>query len=214
MIKIISKLSWSQMKSVKYLIVNKVLPKPFTTLNRSLSSVADKARVPRNYIKKGPGLEYFLVNHAKPLESVTGNPVVKEHPYVSSEELDGRGRPVYIEVYGCQMNVNDTEIVHSILKQYNYTKTDDISRAAVVLLMTCAIREGAEGKIWLRLSQIKAINHQKKLLDCPPLTVGVIGSCPVALCFLPIISICWRPLVVSIIRLHGRTVKGPAAGER
>lgn len=83
-------------------------------------------------------------------------------------------RKVFIEVYGCQMNTNDAEIVHGILKNSpgnNYEKSDSIQDADVVLLMTCAIRENAETKIWNRLNVIRSFENMNK----KSLTVGVLG---------------------------------------
>lgn len=83
-------------------------------------------------------------------------------------------RKVFIEVYGCQMNTNDAEIVHGILKNSSeniYEKCDSLQDADVVLLMTCAIRENAEAKIWNRLNFIKSFETINK----KPLTVGVLG---------------------------------------
>ncbi len=82
---------------------------------------------------------------------------------------------VYIEVYGCQMNVNDTEIVYSILTKHNYSRTSDINSADIALLMTCAIREGAEHKIFHRLQDIGAIRRKRKKTGSSPMTVGLIG---------------------------------------
>lgn len=83
-------------------------------------------------------------------------------------------RKVFVEVYGCQMNTNDAEIVHGILKNSNeakYEKCDSLTDADVVLLMTCAIRENAESKIWNRLNFIKSFEKTNK----KRLTVGVLG---------------------------------------
>lgn len=83
-------------------------------------------------------------------------------------------RKVFIEVYGCQMNTNDAEIVHGILKECQntkYEKCDSLSEADIALLMTCAIRENAESKIWNRLNQIKSIERRSG----KSLTVGVLG---------------------------------------
>jgi len=57
-------------------------------------------------------------------------------------------RKYYIETYGCQMNVNDTEVVSGILHKAGMTYTDTLEDADLVLLNTCAIRENAENKIW------------------------------------------------------------------
>ena len=83
-------------------------------------------------------------------------------------------RKVFIEVYGCQMNKNDAEVVHGILKDFSevkYEKCNSLSEADIVLLMTCAIRENAETKIWNRLDFIRSFSRTTK----KPLTVGVLG---------------------------------------
>lgn len=83
-------------------------------------------------------------------------------------------RNVFIEVYGCQMNTNDAEIVHGILTNCpdtKYKKCNTLSEADIVLLMTCAIRENAESKIWNRLNFLKSLEKTSK----KPLTVGVLG---------------------------------------
>lgn len=75
------------------------------------------------------------------------------------------------------MNVNDTEIVWSILQNAGYLKTCNIKEADIILLMTCAIRENAETKIWNKLEHLKAmkitrINVKKKV----PLKIGILGT--------------------------------------
>ncbi|OFY66157.1 MAG: tRNA (N6-isopentenyl adenosine(37)-C2)-methylthiotransferase MiaB [Bacteroidetes bacterium RBG_13_43_22] len=77
---------------------------------------------------------------------------------------------LYIETYGCQMNVADSEVVASILSEKGFVLTDDISTASLVLINTCSIRENAEQRIWNRL---KAIRHLKK--KNKGLIVGLIG---------------------------------------
>ena len=74
------------------------------------------------------------------------------------------------------MNVNDTEIIYSILNKYNYSKTSNIDDAHVILLMTCAIRDGAEQKIWQRLHKLKAMKTDKRRKLRKNVTVGVIGE--------------------------------------
>lgn len=77
---------------------------------------------------------------------------------------------LYIETYGCQMNVSDSEVVASVLKDKGYNITEDINEADVILVNTCSIRENAEQRIWGRLDVFKQIKKKK-----PGLTVGVIG---------------------------------------
>lgn len=68
-------------------------------------------------------------------------------PYLRSLDVSGNGRKVFFDVYGCQMNFNDTEVVWSILKAQGYQKTQELKEADVILIVTCSIREGAETKV-------------------------------------------------------------------
>jgi len=77
---------------------------------------------------------------------------------------------VYIETYGCQMNVADTEIVLGILKKNNYDVVDNPDNANVVLLNTCSIRDNAEQRIYGRLGNFKNLKDSK-----PELVVGILG---------------------------------------
>jgi len=96
-------------------------------------------------------------------------PEVDIAPYVDALALNGQGRRVHFETYGCQMNVNDTEIAWSILAEHGYARADALADADVVLVMTCAIRDGAENKVFTRLSQIKAIKKkQRNAKGCVP----------------------------------------------
>ncbi|MDH4086387.1 MAG: tRNA (N6-isopentenyl adenosine(37)-C2)-methylthiotransferase MiaB [Nitrospira sp.] len=76
---------------------------------------------------------------------------------------------VHIETFGCQMNESDSELVRSLLKQEGFGFTEDRERADVVLVNTCAIRENAHKKIYLHLSELRAVKKQR------PLVVGVLG---------------------------------------
>ena len=78
---------------------------------------------------------------------------------------------VYIETYGCQMNVSDSEIVASVLKNAGYGLTYDPLLADVVLLNTCAIRENAEQRVRKRLEFFRA----RKRKHNPDLRIGVLG---------------------------------------
>ena len=84
-------------------------------------------------------------------------------PYLLSEQLHGDGRSVYMETYGCQMNVADTEVVQAVLRGAGYVHATTAADADVVLLNTCAIRENAESKIWNRLKVIRA--EKRKAAD-------------------------------------------------
>ena len=77
---------------------------------------------------------------------------------------------LYIETYGCQMNVADTEVVYSILGGHGYVRCDDITRADVILANTCSVRDNAEQRIRGRIEQF---NIQRKAR--PGVIVGILG---------------------------------------
>jgi tRNA-2-methylthio-N6-dimethylallyladenosine synthase len=79
-------------------------------------------------------------------------------------------KKVYIETYGCQMNVADSEVVVSILSKSGYTITTEIGEAGLILINTCSIRDNAEQRIWGRL---KDMGHLKKRNK--ELRIGIIG---------------------------------------
>ena len=79
-------------------------------------------------------------------------------------------KKVYIETYGCQMNVVDSEVVVSILSESGYESTDVINDAELILINTCSIRDNAEQRIWGRLTAISHLKKRKK-----DLKVGIIG---------------------------------------
>lgn len=85
--------------------------------------------------------------------------------------IEDESRPkVYIETYGCQMNVNDSEVILSILQGDGYALTEDIGKADLILANTCSIRDNAEQRIWGRLEQFRL---QKKRR--PGVLVGIVG---------------------------------------
>ncbi|KAL3194162.1 hypothetical protein MRX96_016302 [Rhipicephalus microplus] len=98
-----------------------------------------------------------------------------QHPYVATNEVQAEGKKVHFETYGCQMNVNDTEVAWSLLKDAGFVRTNSASEADVVLIMTCAIREGAEGKIWSRINQLKHLKRLRHAAQHGPLQIGILG---------------------------------------
>ena len=84
--------------------------------------------------------------------------------------VDQEGPKVYIETYGCQMNVNDSEVILSILQKNGYALTEDMDRADVILANTCSIRDNAEQRIWGRIEQFRL---QKK--RNPQVVIGIVG---------------------------------------
>ncbi len=77
---------------------------------------------------------------------------------------------VYIETFGCQMNLADTEMVLDALSQDGYETTDSTKDASLVLYNTCSVRDNAEGKIRGRLDHLKGVKKQR-----PDLKIGIMG---------------------------------------
>ncbi len=80
------------------------------------------------------------------------------------------GKTVFVETYGCQMNVGDSEIVVSILQGEGYVYCDKIDQADVILINTCSIRDNAEQRIWGRLREMQHLRRKRQ-----GLVIGVIG---------------------------------------
>lgn len=78
-------------------------------------------------------------------------------------------KKLYIETYGCQMNVADSEVVASVMKMAGYETVDSLDEADAVFLNTCSVRDNAEQKIYHRLEALHALRRKR------PLIVGVLG---------------------------------------
>lgn len=79
-------------------------------------------------------------------------------------------KKLYIETYGCQMNVADSEVIASVMKMADYESSDSLEEADAVLLNTCSVRENAENKIYSRLEQLHALQRKGRKM-----IVGVVG---------------------------------------
>ncbi len=79
-------------------------------------------------------------------------------------------KKLYIETYGCQMNVADSEVVASVMQMAGYEPCDNADEADAVFLNTCSVRENAENKIYHRLAELNATRKKKGSL-----IVGVLG---------------------------------------
>ena len=89
-------------------------------------------------------------------------------------------KKLYIETYGCQMNVADSEVVASVMKMAGYETTEELDEADAVFLNTCSIRDNAEQKIYHRLDALDAIKRQRQKANSEQLTangliIGVLG---------------------------------------
>ncbi|MBP3590163.1 MAG: tRNA (N6-isopentenyl adenosine(37)-C2)-methylthiotransferase MiaB, partial [Muribaculaceae bacterium] len=78
---------------------------------------------------------------------------------------------LYIETYGCQMNVADSEVVASVMQMAGYELADDVADADAVLLNTCSIRDNAEQKIVARLQYLASLRRKRP----GGMIIGVIG---------------------------------------
>ena len=78
-------------------------------------------------------------------------------------------KKLYIETYGCQMNVADSEVVASVMQMAGYETTESLDEADAVFLNTCSVRDNAEQKIYHRLDALDAIKRKR------PLIIGVLG---------------------------------------
>ena len=88
-------------------------------------------------------------------------------------------KKLYIETYGCQMNVADSEVVASVMKMAGYETCNNAEEANAVFLNTCSVRENAENKIYHRLEELNALRKRRKNQrvenGVPGLIIGVLG---------------------------------------
>ena len=92
-------------------------------------------------------------------------------------------KKLFIETYGCQMNVADSEVVASVMQMAGYEVTENLDEADAVFLNTCSVRDNAEQKIYRRLETLAAIRRSRQKNSLPtgegrggaPLIIGVLG---------------------------------------
>ena len=82
----------------------------------------------------------------------------------------GQGKTFLIKTYGCQMNAHDTEVMAGILEALGYKPIEDINKADVILINTCAIRENAENRVFSEIGNLKHLKKEK-----PETVIGVCG---------------------------------------
>jgi len=87
------------------------------------------------------------------------------------DETDVSQKKLFIETYGCQMNVADSEVVASVMQMDGYTVTDKLEDADAVFINTCSIRDNAEQRVVQRLEYLSAIKKKRK----PNMIIGVLG---------------------------------------
>ena len=87
-----------------------------------------------------------------------------------NNEIDSASKKLFLETYGCQMNVADSEVVTSVLQMDGYEITDRIEDADAILVNTCSVRDNAEQKVLGRLQYFQSLKKKKKHL-----VIGVLG---------------------------------------
>ena len=97
----------------------------------------------------------------------TNNKVsIKENEYkvTDKQRKIGLNKKYYIKTYGCQMNEHDSENISAILNDMNFTKTESLEDADLIILNTCAIRENAHNKVFGLLGRIKHLRQTKNIM--------------------------------------------------
>ena len=97
----------------------------------------------------------------------------RKKKYVSGKEKSMK--KLYIETYGCQMNVADSEVVASIMQMAGYEVTESLDEADAVFLNTCSVRDNAEQKIYNRLEALDAERRRRLKVEGGRLIIGVLG---------------------------------------
>ncbi|MBI4810300.1 MAG: radical SAM protein [Ignavibacteriales bacterium] len=87
-----------------------------------------------------------------------------------SGNIEQNNKKVYLETYGCQMNMADSEIVLGLLEENGFSLTENMTEADLILINTCSVREHAEQRTYGRLGEFKTIKKEK-----PEVIVGVLG---------------------------------------
>lgn len=104
------------------------------------------------------------------LQDKTHDESIQGQAYGQEEEIDSGKKKFYIESYGCQMNFSDSEIVASILSGMGFVPTQQISRADLILVNTCSVRDKAEETVRKRLRVFNAEKTKR-----PGTMIGVLG---------------------------------------
>uniref|UniRef100_A0A2K5N721 Mitochondrial tRNA methylthiotransferase CDK5RAP1 n=1 Tax=Cercocebus atys TaxID=9531 RepID=A0A2K5N721_CERAT len=169
-------LGWGPLASVSWLSLRMCRAHSSLSSTTCPSPERQENGAPKDFSSRlaaGPTFQHFLKSASAPQEKLSSE-VEDPPPYLTMDELLGRQRKVYLETYGCQMNVNDTEIAWSILQKSGYLRTSNLQEADVILLVTCSIREKAEQTIWNRLHQLKALKTRRPRSRVP-LRIGILG---------------------------------------
>ena len=108
---------------------------------------------------------YFLADYSQN----SRNFAAKSENDIMQQDMECTKR-LYIETYGCQMNVADSEVIASVMKMAGYDPCENLDEADAILLNTCSIRDNAEQKILHRLDALNALRKKGRKL-----IIGVVG---------------------------------------
>ena len=121
-------------------------------------------------IKEKDYSKYFTPDYKKAKERNKDAIKIINYGLMPTDLKIGKGKKYFIETYGCQMNVHDSQTIAGILEQMGYKLANDYKEADLILLNTCAIRENAEDKVFGHLGYLKRFKLEK-----PELILGVCG---------------------------------------
>eukprot|EP00873_Tetraselmis_striata_P009339 jgi/Tetstr1/429603/TSEL_019501.t1 len=148
----------------------------------ALRTYSSAAGGDRGGLAGGPDLDFFL-RQGQPLVAPATTAPQGGVDYAAISPGLGQGEEehatgaaplsVYLETYGCQMNVSDSQVVQSILADAGFREAGGADDADVILINTCAIRENAESKVWHRLGAFRNLKTKRSRSQRP--TVGVLG---------------------------------------
>ncbi|KAL0104775.1 hypothetical protein PUN28_016425 [Cardiocondyla obscurior] len=162
-------IQWKCTDPQRFLIcraIHGTIPRRASAINAGATEQIIERKPVRN-IQDGPSLKDFLS------PSIVDIPSEEPIPYI--RDISGKNQKVYFDVYGCQMNVNDTDIIWSILKSHGYKHTQSLIDADIVLLITCSIRDNPEEKIWRKLELLRGLRNQRKRIAGSPVKIGLLG---------------------------------------
>ncbi|QDK45453.1 tRNA (N6-isopentenyl adenosine(37)-C2)-methylthiotransferase MiaB [Bdellovibrio sp. ZAP7] len=104
------------------------------------------------------------------MDEVSQNPEITNQIQSMNQDV-GQGRGVYISTYGCQMNVNDTERMHSLLEMQNFVPVQTPEEASLIIINSCSVREKPVHKVYSEVGTFKKMKEKN-----PELRIGV-GGC-------------------------------------
>ncbi len=114
---------------------------------------------------------FFVILHKNNQSSPKGQIFLIMTSENLTSEAAGSEKKIYIETYGCQMNVADSEVVASIVQMAGYNTVDNAAEADAILINTCSIRDNAEQRVGARLRELGAMRRKRG----GKLIIGVIG---------------------------------------